>query len=226
MINKILIVDDQTSILSGMSRALHKYCDFQGEITAVESGKKALGAIGAGFYDICFLDLNLPDMSGLDVMDHIHAVSPKTKIVIMTAEFLDDDIQEKIAGGAFMFIPKPIELDTIKAFIDKESSSNGDYEYTKEDDGKKNINEKRETERRPDARTIGYSLSIFHNWELKSGLKADIIDLSAGGIGVITSYRLYPGNVLRFDSPLENKSGVVKWSVQKENRYRAGIRFI
>jgi CheY-like chemotaxis protein len=226
MISKILIVDDQSSILSGMSRALHKYCDFQGEITTVENGKKALGAISSGFYDICFLDLNLPDMSGLDIMDQIHVMSPKTKVVIMTAEVLDDDLVKKIENGAFLFIPKPIELDTVKAFIDKEASSDGDYVYKKEDDKRKDISEKRETERRPDSRTINYSLSVFYNWELKSTLKADIIDISAGGIGMMTSHRLHPGTVLRFGGPLGDRSGIVKWSVANERGCRAGIKFL
>lgn len=226
MIRKILIVDDQTSILSGMSRALHKYCDFQGEITAVENGKKALGAISSAFYDICFLDLNLPDMNGLDIMEHIHAMSPKTKVVIMTAEYLDDDIKEKIDSGAFLFIPKPIELDTVKAFIDKESSSDGDYEYTKEKTEDRDINEKRESERRPDAGTISYSLNVFHNWELKSTMKADMIDISAGGIGMMTSHQLRQGTVLRFGGALGNRSGIVKWSVANERGCRAGIKFI
>lgn len=226
MIRKILIVDDQTSILSGMSRALHNYCDFQGEIIAVESGKKALGEISSGSYDICFLDLNLPDMSGLDVMEQIHLMSPKTKVVIMTAECLDDDIMEKIEGGAYMFIPKPIELDIVKAFINRESSSDGHYKYKKEKTVYNIFSEKRESERRPDVRTISYSLSVFYNWELKSSLEGAMIDQSTDGAGLITSYPVYPGNVLRFDSSLENKSGIVKWSMKKENKFWAGIRFI
>jgi len=173
MINKILIVDDQTSILSGMSRALHKYCDFRGEITAVESGRKAIGAVSTGFYDICFLDLNLPDMNGLDIMEQIHSLSPKTKVVIMTAEYLEDDIKEKIQNGAFLFIPKPIELDTLKAFIDTELSSDGNYEYTNENSKGQNAHDQRESERKPVTRTVSYSLSVYYNWELKSNLKAD-----------------------------------------------------
>jgi DNA-binding NtrC family response regulator len=226
MIRKILIVDDQTSILSGMSRALHKYCNFQGEITTAESGKKAIGAISSSFYDICFLDLNLPDMSGLDIMEKIHAMSPKTKVVIMTAEYLEDDLKDKVESGAFLFIPKPIELDTVKAFIDKELSSNGDYSYTTGDNEDEKKNEKRETERRPDAGTVSYSLSVFYNWELKSNLKADIIDVSEGGVGMTTTYRVCPGTVLRFDGPLGNRAGLVKWSIINERGCRAGIKFI
>jgi DNA-binding NtrC family response regulator len=225
MIKNILIVDDQSSILSGMSRALHKCCEYQGEITAVESGKKALGAVSSCFYDICFLDLNLPDMNGLEIMEQIHSISPKTKVVIMTAEFLEDDMKGKIEDGAFLFIPKPIELDTLKAFINKELSSNGDYIFKNANNRGRDINEKRESERRPYAGTVRYSLSVFYRWELKSSLKADIIDINPGGVGMITPYRLYPGAMLRFDSTLENRSGIVKWSAGDEKGCRAGIKF-
>jgi len=57
-------------------------------------------------------------------------------------------------------------------------------------------------------------------------LKADIIDISAGGIGMKTAYRLYPGTVLRFDSAVGNRAGLVKWSVTTERGCRAGVKFI
>jgi len=71
MINKILIVDDQVSFLNGMSKALKSYCDYPGDIKTVENGAMAIEEVGSCFYDICFLDLNLPDMHGLDVMEKI-----------------------------------------------------------------------------------------------------------------------------------------------------------
>ncbi|MEW6602119.1 MAG: response regulator, partial [Nitrospirota bacterium] len=223
------------SILSGMSRALQKYCNYPGEISTADSGRKAMDAISSGFYDICFLDLNLPDMNGLNVMEKIHSVSPKTKVVIMTAEYLEDDIKEKITNGAVLFIPKPIELDSLKAFIDKEASSDGDYEYsgdhgyTAEDDCVKHADgnsDRRACERRREAKKVSYSLSVFYNWELKSDIEADIIDISAGGIGLVTPYRLYPGTMLRFDGSLGDRTGMVKWSVADEKGCRAGIKFI
>lgn len=219
-------MDDRTSILSGMSRALHKHCDFKGEIVVVESGKKALGAVGSSIYDICFLDLNLPDMDGLDVMEQIHTLSPKTRVVIMSAEYLDDDIKAKIKNSAFLFIPKPIDLDELKALIDRESSSDADYEYTAGEAADIHRADKRMTARRPDTRTISYSLSVFYNWELKSNLVADIIDISEGGIGMKTWHRLYPGTVVRFDASLQKRAGLVKWSACNEEGCRAGVKFL
>ncbi len=225
MIKRILIVDDQVSVLVGLSKALHRYCNYPGEIKAVENCEEALNAITSSFYDICFLDINLPDISGLDLMEIIHVLSPETRIVIMTASYVSDETKKKIEEGASLFLPKPIELDTVKSFIDEEMRKIGSS-HAEESAGYNDIKEKRLVSRIPYKKTVCCSICVFFNWELKSNLEADMIDISNGGAGLKACYPLYPGNVIRFDNVLENKSGIVKWSVKCENYYRAGIKFI
>jgi DNA-binding NtrC family response regulator len=242
MINKILIVDDQVSFLNGMSKALKSYCDFPGEIKTVENGEKAIAEVSSSFYDVCFLDLNLPDISGLDVMKKIHYISPKTKVVIMTADYLDEDVKTKIEKGASLLISKPVELDDVRNFIRKESGLSvesieeehavkGHREEGKETEKGPVLKGPRGAERRQHARqsckkTVYCSLSVFYSWEMKSGLKTDIIDMSTEGAGIIAAYPLYPGNVLKFDESLEHRSGIVKWSRKDAGNFRAGIRFL
>jgi DNA-binding NtrC family response regulator len=120
MVNKILLVDDESSFLSGLSRALKGACKFNGEIRTASNGTDAIHEISSGHYDVCFLDVNLPDINGLDVMKKIKEFSPETKVIIMTASVMDDEMQRNIDRDAYMFIPKPIELDTIKVFINRE----------------------------------------------------------------------------------------------------------
>jgi DNA-binding NtrC family response regulator len=117
VMRRILIVDDESSILSGLSRVINKFCDFHGEIKAVENGEKAMNAISSCYYDISFLDINLPDINGLDIMGKINDISPETKVVIMTADSVSDEMMRKIENGASLFITKPIELDIVKAFV-------------------------------------------------------------------------------------------------------------
>jgi two-component SAPR family response regulator len=68
-IKKILIVDDDKFILQTMSKALRRVCNFRGEIKTVKSGEDAVEEISNCFYNICFLDIKLPDLNGLDVMN-------------------------------------------------------------------------------------------------------------------------------------------------------------
>ena len=233
MINKILVVDDQESFLSGMSKALKKYCDHPGDvktvIKAVENGTKAIEEVSSCFYDICFLDLNLPDIYGLDVMEKIKHISPGTKVVIMTAESLDDDVKMKVEKGAYLFIPKPVDLDDIRNFIRKESGIRDESKEKEPRDKQKGDQpgiERRQYARLPCERDVHYSVSIFHNWQKKSDLKASVVDISAGGAGITSNYPLAPGNVLKFDSSLDHRSGIVQWSKKDAENFRAGIRFL
>ena len=118
MTKKILIADDEQPLLQGKPRALHKLCDFQGEIKTAKKSNEAIKEISNCFYDICFLDYHLPDSDGLEIMKKIKEISPKTHVVIMTADVITDDFKRTIEeNGASLLIEKPIDLNDVKAFI-------------------------------------------------------------------------------------------------------------
>jgi len=117
MVKKILIVDDEPLICSVLSRAICKFIDSPLEIITTERGEDALKKISEGFCDVCLLDINLPDLNGLDVMKKINEISPDTKIAIMTASCVDDDMKMTIEKGASLFLKKPVNLDKVKLFI-------------------------------------------------------------------------------------------------------------
>jgi len=215
---KILIVDDEPTIREGLSKALHKFCDFQGEVKTVVNGKDALKEVSLCFYDICFLDVSLPDLSGIEVMGKINAISPNTRVVIMTASVIDGEIKRTIEEKASLFIAKPLDLSQIRVFV------NHVLEGCKEEF----IDEKRQFERRPFKKTINYSVNVFDAVELlKLNLKADTIDISKAGMGIWTDYPLEPGYVLRLnDNDIERIAGVVEWSKMVDDSYRAGIKFV
>ena len=60
--------------------------------------------------DLCFLDVFLPDMNGTEVLKRIAAISPQTKVVVMTAGIVTDSMKELIEQNAYLFIPKPFDL--------------------------------------------------------------------------------------------------------------------
>jgi len=117
IIKKILIVDDDQYILEVMSKALCKVCNFRGEIKTVKNGKDAIKEVSDCFYNICFLDIKLPDLNGLDVMKKIKEISPETRIAIMSGSFITDDMKRAIEEGASLFIEKPFDLSQIKPFV-------------------------------------------------------------------------------------------------------------
>ncbi len=117
MIKRILIANDEPLECFLMSRALVCVCDFHGEIKIVRNGKDAIKEIIRCAYSICFLDMNLPDLDGLDVMKHIKKISPETNIVLMTAGSVSDDVNTTIEGYASLLASKPIDLFQIKTFV-------------------------------------------------------------------------------------------------------------
>ncbi|MEW6599543.1 MAG: response regulator [Nitrospirota bacterium] len=108
MTKKILIVDDELAILTGLSKALRELCGFPGEIRTVVNGREAVYEARSCFYDICFLDIKLPDINGLDVMRDIHYVSPETSIMLMSASHVRDDLKQIIEKGEAFSISRLI----------------------------------------------------------------------------------------------------------------------
>jgi hypothetical protein len=85
--------------------------------------------------------------------------------------------------------------------------------------------EKRMHPRMACSKIVSYSVSVFYDWQLRSNLTAEIINMSEGGVGFVTSYPVTIGNVIKFTEGFPHKKGSVKWSTEAP-RYRAGIKFI
>lgn len=117
MTKKILIVDDEQTIREGLSKALCQFCDFHGEIKTVENGKDAIEEISRCFYDVCFLDMRLPDSNGIDVMKKINELSPETKIAVMTGSPITADMKRAIEESASLFLEKPFDISRVRTFL-------------------------------------------------------------------------------------------------------------
>jgi CheY-like chemotaxis protein len=107
---KILIVDDAPLILYGLSKTLGNLA----EVRTVTTGDEAIRESRSGFYDLCFLDIYLPDSNGLDVMRRIKEISPRTRVAIMTGSHVNEDMKQAIEKQADYFIPKPFKLSQVK----------------------------------------------------------------------------------------------------------------
>ena len=111
----ILVVDDDKLICWGLeqvitARNLH--------VTSVNTGKDAIFEIYNVPYNSVFLDVHLPDISGIEVLEEIKKVAPHTKVVIMTGDDSDDYRQKAFTGGASHLIKKPLNIPEIEHIID------------------------------------------------------------------------------------------------------------
>jgi two-component system OmpR family response regulator len=111
---KILLVDDEELILYSLSKMLrHGGAD----VTTVTNGKGALREMQGASYDLCFLDVQLPDANGLELMKTFRELSPKTSIIIMTALGLTNEQQHYLHNQNCLYLPKPFELDQVQSLV-------------------------------------------------------------------------------------------------------------
>ena len=111
----VLVVDDEPLILMSISRFLKKIAF----VKTVSTAEEALDAIDKQHYALCFLDVNLPGMTGLDAMKIINELSPNTKVAIMTGNLLNETMKEQVDDYAYTFIEKPFGLSDIEGVVER-----------------------------------------------------------------------------------------------------------
>ena len=108
---RILVVDDEKNIQRTMMLALESMGH---DGTAAQNGSLAIEELKADKFDVVFLDLKLGQESGLDVLQEILRVSPRTKVIMFTAFASIDTAVEAMRRGAFDYLPKPFTPDQIR----------------------------------------------------------------------------------------------------------------
>lgn len=114
MKRRVLIVDDEPLIRQSLARAIRSE---RIEVKDCSLGTEALEEINTSNYDLCFIDVNLPDLSGIDLMKKIKEKSPSTKVVMITACLLDNEAENEIERHSYTFVPKPFDIFQIRKII-------------------------------------------------------------------------------------------------------------
>jgi len=112
----ILVVDDD----EGMRELFERV--FKGEsyfIDAVEDGAKAIEKVKAKGYDIAFIDIRMPGISGYTALLEIKKISPSLKAVMITGYSEESTIEACLRDGAYTCLRKPFSLDSLFGIIEK-----------------------------------------------------------------------------------------------------------
>jgi len=115
---KILICDDETEIVN----ALEKYLKSKGcDVGCALDGKKGLELLKSGGYDIVFLDVNMPELTGFEVLRYVKDNNIKTKVIFLTGyPCVNEDFAKKLRVDEYL--EKPIDLKVIGEIVDKYTS--------------------------------------------------------------------------------------------------------
>jgi len=116
MANKALVVDDDKVTLELLSFQLQS----EGfETITAERGTKGLEYIRENDFDIILTDLNLPDISGIEMVKRAKEIAPQTEIIMITGFGSMEKAIEATKAGAFYYIEKPVEFDELLVLIEK-----------------------------------------------------------------------------------------------------------
>jgi CheY-like chemotaxis protein len=111
---KVLVVDDEIDICLLLTKQLQSLgCDATHALTIKEGLVKARN----DSYNLFFIDLNLTDGSGYDLIDSLHELNIVSKIIVISA--YDSEEKKAIQKGANLFVAKPFTKKIISAALQK-----------------------------------------------------------------------------------------------------------
>ncbi len=113
---KILVVDDEGAFTKLMSDVLEKMLYY--DVRTANSGSEALAAVYESPADILITDINMPDMSGLDLTEKVLQVNPDTIIIAMTGHGRIADAVEFMKRGGFDYLQKPAGMVAVRLAIE------------------------------------------------------------------------------------------------------------
>jgi DNA-binding NtrC family response regulator len=110
----ILLVEDSLSL----GRVYQEYLkELNVDIKHVTDGQSALDILKDTAVDIVLLDLNLPDMHGLDILAYLHESAPQISSIVITAHGSIDMAVEAIQLGAYDFLQKPFDAERLRVTV-------------------------------------------------------------------------------------------------------------
>ena len=117
MTPSLLVVDDEQDMQLLLRRSLESELDCK--VQTASSGENALQLLDSGIFDLVLADIKMPGMNGLELLDSIKKDTPDLTVVMMTAFGHIEMAVEAMKRGAYDFITKPFELDSLILRLEK-----------------------------------------------------------------------------------------------------------
>lgn len=101
--DRILVVDDDSMNLARTRIILSKEYD----VILAESGAEALKLLGIQEVDLVLLDIDMPEMNGMETFRNMKKAGIKVPVIFLTASGLEEDVVDAINLGAVNYLKKP-----------------------------------------------------------------------------------------------------------------------
>jgi putative nucleotidyltransferase with HDIG domain len=111
---KILLVDDEQSIID----VAREYFAIKGyDVVTAANGREAVAVLANEPVDCCFTDINMPEMDGLELAEHIRKMDNSLPVIIMTGYPSLDNTIQTLKNGVVDFLIKPVNLNQMEICV-------------------------------------------------------------------------------------------------------------
>lgn len=108
----IVIIDDHSIVIEGLKSLLHSSSDME-VIGEFVSGRQALQFLERSYPDIIFLDINLPDINGIDLCRKLKSLVPETKILALSNHTERNLVLQMLSNGANGYMLKNVSKEEL-----------------------------------------------------------------------------------------------------------------
>ena len=113
---RVLCVDDHPMVVEGIVAMLSRQPDME-VVGVATSGRRAVDLFREQRPDVTLMDLQLPEMSGLDAIRAIHDEFPASRIIVLTMFQGEEDIYRALRAGATTYVLKDVRADDLMGMI-------------------------------------------------------------------------------------------------------------
>jgi DNA-binding NtrC family response regulator len=113
---RVLFVDDEVELVSAVVERL----GLRGIVAeGVTSGAEALSRVETEPFDVLVVDVRMPGIGGLDVVQKVKQSHPRIEVVLVSGHGSLQDAEAGMAMGAFDYLQKPVEIDALLDVIQR-----------------------------------------------------------------------------------------------------------
>jgi DNA-binding NtrC family response regulator len=119
---KILVIDDEAIVRISCERALGQ----EGyEVISAASGREGIDLLEKDTFGLVLLDLKMPDIDGVEVLNTINRKWPDTRVIMITGYSTVEIAVQALRLGAYNFIEKPFTPDTLLTAVREAFNNSG-----------------------------------------------------------------------------------------------------
>lgn len=116
MAEKVLLIDDEVEFLDALSERMR----LRGmDVSTASTADTAVSALDSGEYDAIVLDLQMPDMNGIEMLKVIKKSHPDMQVILLTGQATLEAGVQAMKLGAMDFMEKPADIDSLTEKIKK-----------------------------------------------------------------------------------------------------------